>query len=223
MRSPEVSVALVESGALEVGRMTYPAGNRRSLNAPDYARLLNRLHPETGQAEQEYARLRRALVKFFDWRGASVPEDCADEVFDRLAQKIEETIVNDVKKYAYGIARLVALEQRRGPAFSSIEDIPQLSVAASSPALSPLEATEDRDRERLQDCFDRCLAELPEESRSLLLDYYEGEQSAKISNRRRLASLLGVTDNALRSRVQRLRDRLEHCVHACSQPVSHTV
>ena len=79
------------------------------------------------------------------------------------------------------------------------------------------------DRDPRQDCFDRCLAELPEDSRSLLLRYYEGEQSAKISNRRRLASLLGLTDNALRSRVQRLRDRLEQCVHGCSsQPARST-
>ena len=62
-----------------------------------------------------------------------------------------------------------------------------------------------------------------EESRTLLLRYYEGERQAKISNRQRLASLLGVSDNALRSRVQRLRDRLEQCVQGCSaQPVGHT-
>jgi len=212
-----VSIALVESGTFESIPMTYPAGNDRSMNAQGLALLLERLHADSGAAAQEYERLHRALVRFFDWRGVSPPEECADEVLDRLAHKLEETtMVNDVTKYAHGIARLVALERRRGPAFSSIDEVPQLPLAA------PV-AESDPDGDRLHDCFDRCLAELPEESRALLLRYYEGERTAKISNRRRLASMFGLTDNALRSRVQRLRDRLEHCVHACSsQPLGHT-
>jgi DNA-directed RNA polymerase specialized sigma24 family protein len=196
--------------------MTYPAGNSRSISAHGFARLLERLHPDTGQAAEEYERLRRALLKFFDWRGIAGPDECADEVLDRLALKLEGTIVRDVKNYAHGIARLVALERRRGPAFSPIEDLAPIALAAA-PAVEP-----DPGGERLHDCFDRCLAELPEESRSLLLRYYEGERDKKIANRRSIASLLGVTDSALRNRVQRLRDRLEHCVQACSsQPMGH--
>ena len=212
-----MSIALVESGTFDAIRMTYPAGNDRSMSAQGLALLLERLHPDSSAAAQAYERLHRALVRFFDWRGVTPPEECADEVLDRLAHKLEETtMVKDVTKYAHGIARLVALERRRGPAFSSIDDVPQLPLAAPAPAADP-------DGDHLHDCFDRCLAELPEESRALLLRYYEGERTAKISNRRRLASMFGLTDNALRSRVQRLRDRLEHCVHACStQPVGHT-
>jgi DNA-directed RNA polymerase specialized sigma24 family protein len=212
-----VSIALVESGAFEAIRMTFPAGHGRSISAQGFARLLERLHPDSGEAAHAYERLHRALVKFFDWRGVSPPDECADEVLDRLAHKLEDTtMVNDVTKYAHGIARLVALERRRGPAFSSIDEVPQLPLAAAVPADDPA-------GDRLHDCFDRCLEQLPEESRALLLRYYEGERTAKISNRRRLASMFGLSDNALRSRVQRLRDRLEQCVHACgSQPMSHT-
>jgi DNA-directed RNA polymerase specialized sigma24 family protein len=183
------------------------------MNMHGFARLLERLHPEPEQAAHEYERLRRGLVKFFDWRGAWPADECADEVLDRLAIKLNDTVIQDVRKYAHGIARLVALEKRRGPAFSSIDDAPQLTLVAAPPARD--------DGNRLHDCFDRCLAELPEESRTLILGYYEGERSVKISNRRRLASMLGLSENALRSRVQRLRDRLEQCMQACtSQPVS---
>jgi DNA-directed RNA polymerase specialized sigma24 family protein len=184
------------------------------MNVHGFARLLERLHPDSEQAAHEYERLRRGLVKFFDWRGAWPADECADEVLDRLAQKLNDTAVQDVRKYAHGIARLVALEKRRGPAFSSIDDAPQLTLV-SAPA--PV----DDGANRLHDCFDRCLAELPEESRALILGYYEGERSVKISNRRKIASMLGLSENALRSRVQRLRDRLEQCMQACtSQPVS---
>ena len=205
--------ALVESEAFESFRMTFPA-DRESISADGFARLLERLHQDPQQAAQEYERLRRALVKFFDWRGVSPPDECADEVIDRLAHKLQQIDVRDVRKYGYGVARLVALERRRTPALSSIDEIHPGALAAA-PALD--------DGSRVQDCFDRCLSELPEDSRSLILRYYEGERTAKISNRRRLASVLGLTENALRSRVQRLRDRLEQCMQRCSsQPVEHT-
>lgn len=208
---------LVESCPFEPLAMTLPADRRRSISADSFARLLERLHADPEQAAQEYERLRRGLVKFFDWRGIWPPEDCADEVLDRFALKLEEIVVQDVAKYVYGIARLVALERRRGPVFSSIDDLPHIV-----PVTPVVDAVTD-DGNRLNDCFERCLAELPEEGRRLILQYYEGERSRKISNRRRLASLLGLTENALRSRVQRLRDRLESCVHTCSSnPVSHT-
>ena len=209
-----MSVALVESAEVNRVRMTYPAGNHRSITAHGFARLLERLHADSEQAPHEYERLRRALVKFFDWRGVSPADECADEVLDRLARKLDDTTVLDVRKYVHGIARLVALERRRAPAFSSIDEIRHAPMAA---------AVASDDGTRLQDCFDRCLTQLPEESRQLILRYYEGERNTKISNRRRLASTLGLTENALRSRVQRLRDRLEQCVQACSsQPLSHT-
>ena len=59
------------------------------------------------------------------------------------------------------------------------------------------------------------MAGLSAENRSLVLRYYEGERDTKIANRRRLAESLGLTENALRSRVQRLRDHLERCVDDC--------
>jgi len=192
--------------------MPSPAEDRRSLSARSFARLLERLHPDSGLAGQEYEQLRRALVKFFDWRSLPAPEECADEVLDRLAIKLEQTAVQDVKKYALGIARLVALERRRGPAFAPLDEVRHATLAAP---------VRDADFDPRQDCFERCLAELPEENRSLLLRYYDGERSVKISNRQRLASKLGLTDNALRSRVQRLRDRLEQCVREWS-PMEHS-
>jgi DNA-directed RNA polymerase specialized sigma24 family protein len=181
----------------------------RSITAAGLAQLLARLH--AGDAERaalEYERLRRALVKFFDWRGGCPPEDCADETLDRLARKLEgETLVDNVQSYAHGIARLVLLERRRQPAFASIEDAPDPASFAA--------AVEDEEDERRQGCLERCLAAMSEESRVLVLAYYEGERQGKIANRRRLAEARGLTESALRSRVQRVRDRLERCVQGC--------
>ena len=184
-----------------------PTDQNRSITGEGLARLLARLDPDDERAALEYERLRRALIRFFDWRGAWPPEDCADETLDRLSRKLEDTAVEDVRNYAHGIARLVVLERRRQPVPSSIDSEVDLSRMRTAAVV--------QDEDGLHDCLDRCLTDFPSDSRSLVLRYYEGERSEKISSRRRLAATLGLSDNALRSRVQRLRDRLEHCVQAC--------
>ena len=212
-----VNLALVEPGPcgwpamraridLEDGDAEHSQAREADAVPSGFARLLARLNPDPDEAGQEYQRLRTRLVRFFDWRGATQPDECADETLDRLARKLEEAEVEvlDVQKYVYGIARLVHLEQRRRPAWSSIDDTPSVLVAPAP----------ETDETPLQDAFERCLAELPADSRRLLLQYYDGEGRTKIENRRRLAAELGVTDNALRSRVQRLRDLLERSVLA---------
>ena len=175
------------------------------VSADGWLRLLARLDPDAERAGFEYEQLRRALVKFFEWRGGWPADECADETLDRLARRLEETPIADVRHYAHGIARLVLLERRRRPVPLPLDD----------------EASPDRQRhgddddDALHDCFDRCLADFPEENRSLIVAYYEGERAQKIANRRRLAMRLSLSENALRSRVQRLRASLEHCVHHC--------
>jgi DNA-directed RNA polymerase specialized sigma24 family protein len=169
-------------------------------------RLLERLGPDTDEAAAAYEHLRRALVRFFDWRGVWPADECADEALDRLARRLEEeTTVSDLRSYAYGIARLVLLERRRRPRLTSIEEAAEIAAAPGAGDDDPREA-----------CFDRCLNSLEDENRTLVLRYYEGERRTKITNRRRLAASLGLSDNALRSRVQRLRDRLEHCIETCT-------
>jgi DNA-directed RNA polymerase specialized sigma24 family protein len=179
----------------------------RSITAAGLARLLARLDPDHERAAQEYERLRRALIRFFDWRGAWSPEECADEAIDRLARKLEETNVEDVRNYAYGIARLVLLERQRGPVFAPFDAESDERTHATAPS--------DQQDDTRRDCFDRCLSEVPDEGRALVLRYYEGDRQTTMSTRRTLAAALGLSDNALRSRVQRLRDRLERCVREC--------
>jgi len=181
--------------------------NRRSIGAAALERLLQRLGPDRERAALEYERLRRALVKFFDWRGAWAPDECADETMDRLARKLEDTVVDDVTEYARGIARLVLLERRRLPVHSPLDD--------RADRVDTRQPDVDDDEETLRQCFDRCLDDVSRDGRTLLVSYYEGERAEKISNRRRIASRLGLSENALRSRVQRLRDRLEACVRSC--------
>lgn len=185
-----------------VGRRTASAG---------FTRLLERLDPDPDRAAAAYERLRAALEKFFDWHGAWPPEECADETLDRLAVKLAGEIqIDDVRGYARGIARFVLLEWQRRPAPVSMEE-----HAGRAHLLAP--PLEEEGNETLLACFDRCLAALRAESRTLVLEYYVAERREKIDNRRRLARGLGLSESALRNRVQRVRDRLERCVETCTK------
>lgn len=178
-----------------------------ALTPASFGLLIERLDADPDRAAEEYERLRRSLVRFFDWRGAWPADECADATIDRLCRRLEDgTAVDDLRAFARGIARMLLHERQRGPAFSPIDEAKALPIEPGP---------EDGPAEQRHACFDRCLDALPADSRALVLDYYQGDRSDKIANRRRLAAAAGLSDNPLRSRVQRIRDRLERCVRDC--------
>ena len=112
-----------------------PSGQQSEVEADGFARLLERLHPDADEAGGAYVRLRARLVRFFDWRGLPMPDDCADEVLDRLARRLREASVDDVHKYAYGIARLVALERQRAPSFAPLHEAMTVTLGLTAKAV----------------------------------------------------------------------------------------
>ena len=173
-----------------------------------FGRFLSHLDADAERAGEKYEAIRRKLVKFFDWRGAHFPEECSDETINRVVRKLEsgETI-RDIPTYCHGIARLVFLETLKKPEHRQVSLDDLRSVAVPTPS------TEQESAQR--ECFARCLGGLSAESRQLILQYYEDERRDKINNRQALAAQLGIPLNALRCRVQRIRDRLEQCVTNC--------
>lgn len=171
--------------------------------------LLVRLDADRGRAGEKYEQLRRGLVRIFDWRGVLAPDMCADETIDRVARKLNAgTAIDDVVAFAYGVARLVVLEQSRRPEARQVS----LDEAVGVADLSQRES----DASPRLTCLGRCLDELDTEARTLVLGYYAHARRQRIDARAALAHELGLTQNALRSRVQRIRNRLELCTNACA-------
>ena len=170
-------------------------------------RFLSCLDANPDHAGRKYEALRQKLVKIFDWRGAHFPEECADETINRVVRKLEYgQEIRDIPTYCQGVARLVFLEtlkkaENRQVSLDDLKSVPVAPVVA-----------EDSDQ---RICFVRCLNELPIESRQLILQYYEDERRVKINNRQAMADQLGIPLSALRSRVQRIRDKLEQCITHC--------
>jgi DNA-directed RNA polymerase specialized sigma24 family protein len=181
------------------------------LSGTALTKFLACLDEDVERAGAQYESLRRALIKFFDWRLAAFPEELADEALNRVIRKIDEgETPRDVPTYCHGIARMVLLESLKRPEAkrADIEDLGQFA------APEPVPAADER-----QVCFEQCLRELPLESRQLILQYYQDERRDKINNRLALAERLGIPLNALRSRAQRLRERLEQCVSRCAKKI----
>jgi DNA-directed RNA polymerase specialized sigma24 family protein len=178
------------------------------LSPAAFARLLAALDPDPDAAGRRYEDLRRALQRFFEWRGAWDADESVDVTLDRVARRIEAgEDVENVAAYARGVARLVLREDRKRARRRGVP-IEEGHVRTSfEPAV--LQA-DDADL-----CLERCLDALGPGSRELLVRYYEEGGTARIDSRRSLADELGIPPSALRSRVQRLRDRLEDCVLDC--------
>jgi DNA-directed RNA polymerase specialized sigma24 family protein len=163
---------------------------------------------------EKYLQMRQRLVLYFDRKDCPCPDDLADETLNRVARRLEEegTITGaHPARYCYIVAKFVLLEHRRSPHYR------QMSLDTrhepGDPAFNDQPAAEDSAKRH--QCLDVCLEKLNAEDRDLILEYYRGEQRAKIDRRRRLAARLGVTANALSIRACRIRNRLEECVREC--------
>jgi len=171
-------------------------------------RFLLCLDANPDHAGRKYEAIRQKLVKIFDWRGARFPEDCADETINRVVRKLEYgEEIRDIPTYCQGVARLVFLETLKKAENRQVS-LDELGSVPGAPVLP-----EDDSVQR--SCFARCLTELPIESRQLILQYYEDERRVKINNRQAMADQLSIPLSALRSRVQRIRNKLEQCITHC--------
>jgi DNA-directed RNA polymerase specialized sigma24 family protein len=186
-----------------------PQRRKWYLTQEAFDQFLSLLDLDRDRAGENYETLRRNLVQMFIWRGCRDPESHADETINRVIRKIDEgEEVRDVIAYAHGVARRLLLEifKKQEREQIGIDELPPLVA-------QPVEQDDDENGVL---CLRRCLNRLPEESRQLITLYYQGEKSAKIENRKRLAESLRITLNALRYRAFDLRQRLQGCIERCT-------
>ncbi len=180
----------------------------RLLSQPAWDALLARLGTDAEAAGVEYELLRQRLIRFFEWKGCVACEDHADDVLTRVARKIAAgEAIASVQGYALGVARFVVKEAGATPVHLLLDEGVIAKTALGAPSQT--------DSDGRADCLDKCLDQLPRPTRSLTLRYYEGHGGSKVTNRHAMARELGITERALRLRVFRARESLEHCVNDC--------
>ena len=183
----------------------------RDLSAEDFQQLLNWLGPDRQRAGEKYESIRRALTELFENWSCDEADNLADETINRVLSKVRSvapTYSGDPALYFYGTAKRVRYEYLRRPR--------PAPLIVDIRAVSPEDVEE---KEQLHACLDGCLNVMPATDREVILEYYRGDKKTKIAYRRYLGEQAGVSRNALRVRVYRLRVILEECIGKCLQKV----
>ena len=176
---------------------------KKEVTREKFASFLKWLSPESDGAGEEYERLRFRLCTFFSQRRCGFPDELADETINRVILKSSEEDIENKLAYCYGVARNVYRESLRKE--RSHLNIDEVTIAAQAPAEQSFSV----------ECLDKCLAELPAESRTIILDYFSEVKLAKIELHRRISEGLETTQTALRMRVMRIKQKLKICVQEC--------
>jgi DNA-directed RNA polymerase specialized sigma24 family protein len=180
---------------------------------PDaFRNFLGWLDEGTDSGGEKYLEVRRRLAAYFDRRSCSPADELADETLNRVARRLEEEgAVSETPpvRYCYIVARFVFLEHIRRKGHRQVEFDER--SGSGKPAALPSDS-DDAARQRLLESLDRCLRLLSNPDRKLILEYYRGEQRARIERRREIAARLQLTANAVTIRACRIRDRLETCL-----------
>lgn len=184
------------------------ARQKWTLTQEAFDKLLVAFGGDRDSSAQKYLEIRTNLMRFFEWRGCSFPEDHADETINRMAKRVAEgeEILN-YSGYAMGVARLLLLEIHKG---RQREQQALAEIGTSSEVY-----VEPDDSETRLVCLRSCLQTLSADNRELILEYYQGEKGEKIQNRKKLMDRFGIPVNTLRMRALRLRERLQTCVESC--------
>jgi DNA-directed RNA polymerase specialized sigma24 family protein len=181
-----------------------------NLSEKAFSRLLARFNADPTLAGEEYEKLRARLIYFFQRQGCRIPAELCDETIDRLARKIEEGhTIADLSKFSFRVAWLVLQEHW---------DDPGRVWQPLDERLSSSETNGDHDKDLIRklaehrlECMKKCLGALPQEEQVLMVK----NCSLKKDGKEELARSMGLTINALRLRVFRVRKKLFRCQEKC--------
>ena len=179
------------------------AKQKRELTREKFVSFLEWLSPDSDLAGEEYEHLRFRLCTFFSVRQCSFADELTDETINRVILKASEEQIESKIAYCYGVAKNVYREWLRKQ--RTHLDINEVRIAATVPEEPSFPS----------ECLDKCMQELSPETRSLLLDYFSEEKSAKIDLHQRISQSLKMTQTALRMRVMRSKQKLKICIEQC--------
>jgi len=187
-----------------------------SLTREALDKLLAAFSPDAEQAAVQYEALRSRLIKFFEWRGCSREDELADATIDRVASLLGDGRViacKDAFSFFYGVARNILRESWTKNVPISVDQVAGWIERFPDPRAT--QETDSENENRLA-CLETCAAHLSDFDRMLIVQYYVGDKSVRIANRRKLAGSMGISLNALRIRAYRIRSDLEHSVARCT-------
>lgn len=179
----------------------------KPLTSVSFAKLLKAFSSDETKAALAYTKLRDSLVRYFQIKGISDADEAADATIDRVADKLSQnTNIEDLTKYAFGVAKNVFLERLRSAQIHS-RAVDKFYLKTSN--------FKNLNENHHLEAFRECFKNLYSDEQELLINYFADLPADELfENRQNLADRQRISLNALRIRVTRLRKLLEDCLRA---------
>ncbi len=175
-----------------------------SVDQEEFEALLDLFSANREAAGERYERLRRGLLRYFQYRGCQDPSNLVDVTFDRVARRANEfdpSLSERPEQFIYGFAAYIALESKR--------DLGREMPIEGIELLAARELTlGDIDLERLEACLDG----LAPADRDLITEYYSADGAERIKLRQSMCGRLNLTPTAIYARISRIRRKLRSCI-----------
>lgn len=168
--------------------------------------LLLRLEPNYSSTEERYKQVHLKLVKFFAWRRCEDAESLADETLIRSLKNLSEIDADKHYSDIYIIAKNVFRKYLRDN---------KRRIKVTEMIASDLTNQEQSPSDYSLDCQKLCLQKLSNDELLLLQNYILGE-----TNREELAKSMGISLNALRLKLYRIKKELKDCYAECNKKKS---
>lgn len=176
----------------------------------ELAHLLAWLSSDPAEATRAYQAIYEGLIAFFlRNRCAPAEAELADKTLDRVAEYLSKKEVArqaEALPFFLKFARFVLLEHFRKQKVFVLEELNEELIIAPN-------RDETRTKEIASQCFHHCLQKLSEDQRQLFLRYYRLEGQSQ--DGAALAAEFGLSLNALRLRMMRLRATMGACIEQC--------
>ncbi|MBZ5521189.1 MAG: hypothetical protein LAP21_02915 [Acidobacteriia bacterium] len=188
-----------------------------TLSSSGFDNLLLYLDQDRERAGAKYEELRHKLMRFFISRRCMPEDELADQTLDRVARKLENSQVQNLAAFVWGVAKIVVLEFRRRPQEVSMEDLQpgdQLKTEHAERYIITREETR-----RQEEYLWKCIRELSPSDQRVLLGYDYRARGRE--DKRQLAKRFGYSEQGLRTRAHRVRRKFEMSVLKYGRQVPH--
>jgi DNA-directed RNA polymerase specialized sigma24 family protein len=188
------------------------APQKTDLDAEALESLLTRLDRDSGEAGKKYLQLRDKLARHcFKKHEFLRADELADQTLNVLAKKLssKEEHIDKPEPYAFTILDNLLLANIRG---RKMVLLPENFPGGDNPEGTVIEKM---DGEKKFKCVLQCLDRLSPEESWLFFAYNPLEECNREEIRRQIASELGITVEALRTRMNRLKAKMAKCFKNC--------
>lgn len=176
---------------------------RVDLTIGSWETLLQAFDTNPTEAGEQYEEMRRSLIIFFTFRGATDPSHLTDLTFDRVAKILDSGKAINSKSFFYGVARNIWREH-----LAQTPPTLPLNEAKNLPTPPML----DDDKEGINERLTNSLNNFSNLEREILIGYYNTAESRPETARKTLAKRLNIRPKTLRNKACLLRSRLAECL-----------